>query len=86
MLKEVAAVLGLQQLIDAQKRGEQLLTSLTDDEKVIIQNYCYAAAGGLMQLGAQNKAHVNEIVMNAFRNGIALGSQISISNGEIARR
>lgn len=79
-------MLGLQQLIDAQKQGERLLTNLTDDEKVIIQNYCYAAAGGLMQLGAQEKAHVNEIVMNAFRNGIALGSQVTITNGEIRRR
>ena len=79
-------MLGLNQLIDAQKEGEALLTSLTDDEKTIIQHYSYAAAEGLMQLGSQQKAAVNEIVMNAFRNGIGLGLQVRVINGELKRR
>jgi hypothetical protein len=79
-------LLNLQQLIDAQKRGEAQLTNLTDEEKTVIQAYCYAAAGGLLQAGVQNKAQFDEIVMNAFRNGIALGCQVEITNRAINRR
>ena len=76
----------LEQLLEAQRKGEALLMSLTEEEKTILMGYSYLAAGSLMQLGARQGAAVNDLVMNGVRVGIALGSQINISKGAITRR
>lgn len=79
-------MLGYQQLVEAQVKGEAQLSKLTGDERTIMQGYADSAADGLLQLGARQKASVNDIVLNAFRNGVALGTQIAIVNGIVERR
>jgi|GEM_PF-1368969 len=76
-------MLDLKTMLAQQKRGESQITSLDDDEKTIVQSYCYLAANELLKMGAQKGALVNEVVMNAFKSGLALGSQLSINNNRV---
>jgi len=66
-----------------QKEGQQDIDSLIDDEKTVLKHYCSLATEALLRLGAQKKAPVDQVVINSFRTGIALGLRLSITNGEV---
>jgi len=66
-----------------QEAGQQDINSLIDDEKMVLKHYCSLAAEALLRLGAQKKAPVDQVVINSFRTGIALGLRLSITNGEV---
>ena len=66
-----------------QEEGQQALASLVDDEKTVLKHYCSLATEALLRLGAQKKAPVDQVVINSFRTGIALGLRLSITNGEV---
>ncbi|MBA7607050.1 hypothetical protein ES703_14202 [subsurface metagenome] len=66
-----------------QEVGMQAIDSLIDDEKMVLKHYCSLATEALLRVGAQRKSPVEEVVINAFKNGIALGLRLSITNGEV---
>jgi len=66
-----------------QEVGQQDIDSLIDDEKTVLKHYCSLATEALLRLGAQKKSPVDQVVVNAFKNGIALGLRLSITNGEV---
>ncbi len=66
-----------------QEKGQQDIASLVDDEKTVLKHYCSLATEALLRLGAQKKAPVDQVVINSFRTGIALGLRLSITNGEV---
>jgi len=66
-----------------QEEGQQAVDSLIDDEKMVLKHYCSLATEALLRLGAQKKAPVDQVVINSFRTGIALGLRLSITNGEV---
>jgi len=76
-------MIDLKEMIQRQQNGAMLIENLQADEKAILQHFCSLSAEGLLQLGEQRKAPVNEIVLNAMRNGIALGLQLIVENGEV---
>jgi len=69
-----------------QEVGQQDIDSLIDDEKTVLMHYCSLATEALLRLGAQKKAPVDEVVINAYRNGIALGLHLEITAGEVRGR
>ncbi len=79
-------MLRIEQLLEAQRKGEALISSLTEDEKTILMGYAYLSANSLLKVGAGQRAQVDDVVMNGVRAGIALGCQINISAGAITRR
>ncbi|GAI95879.1 unnamed protein product, partial [marine sediment metagenome] len=40
----------------------------------------------LLRVGAQRKAPVDEVVINSFKNGIALGLRLTVAGGEVQGR
>jgi len=76
-------MIDLKDMIKRQQNGAMLIENLQTDEKAILQHFCSMSAEGLLQLGEQRKAPVTEIVINAMRNGIALGLQLMIENREV---
>ena len=69
-----------------QEVGLQDIDSLVDDEKTVLKHYCSLATEALLRLGAQKKAPVDEVVINAYRNGIALGLHLELTAGEVRGR
>ena len=76
-------MIDLNEMIKRQQNGSALIEQLDTDEKEILQHFCSLSAEGLLELGKQRNAPVNEIVINALKNGIALGLQLMIENGEV---
>ncbi len=79
-------MLDLHQLIKLQKNGNQLINTLGHDDMVIMQNYCLLAARGLLKEGAGTNQSTTNIVLNAFRNGIALGLGVKVAGGQVQER
>jgi len=69
-----------------QEEGQQDIASLVDDEKTVLKHYCSLATEALLRLGVQKKAPVDQVVINSFRTGIALGLRLSITGGEVQGR
>ena len=69
-----------------QEEGQQAIDSLIDDEKTVLKHYCSLATEALLRLGAQKKAPVDQVVINSFKSGIALGLRLSIAGGEVQGR
>ncbi len=69
-----------------QEEGVQDIDSLIDDEKTVLKHYCSLATEALLRLGSQKKSPVDQVVINAFRLGIALGLHLEITAGEVRSR
>jgi len=76
-------VIDFEEMKQRQEAGQQDIDSLIDDEKTVLKHYCSLATEALLRLGAQKKAPVDQVVINSFRTGIALGLRLSITNGEV---
>ena len=76
-------MIDLKDMIQRQQNGTMLIENLQPDEKEILQHYCSLSAQGLLDMGKQRGATINEIIINAMRNGIALGLQLMIENREV---
>ena len=76
-------MIDLNEMIKRQQNGSMLIQNLNQDEKEILQHFCSLSAEGLLELGKQRNAPLNEIVINALKNGIALGLQLDIRDGEV---
>jgi len=79
-------MLDLNALMKQQKEGNQILTTLTEEEEFILQNYALMAAQGLIQVGGGKKESTTNIVINAFRFGLCLGLELDISQGKVKER
>ena len=79
-------MLDLNHLIAKQNEGNQLLTALTEDEMVILQNYSYLAMTTIIEEGVRRKDSIDNLILNAYRNGICLGLGIQVVNGSIEER
>lgn len=79
-------MLDLNHLIAEQNEGNQQLTTLTEDETVILQNYVYFAMNTIIEEGARRKDSMDNLILNGFRNGICLGLGLQVVNGEIQER
>lgn len=69
-----------------QEEGLQDIDLLIDDEETVLKHYCSLATEALLRVGAQRKAPVDEVVINAFKNGIALGLRLTVAGGEVQGR
>lgn len=69
-----------------QEEGHRDIDSLQGDEKDILKHYCSLATEAILRLGVQRKAPVDEVVINAFRSGIALGLHLEVTAGEVRGR
>ncbi|GAG57089.1 unnamed protein product [marine sediment metagenome] len=69
-----------------QEEGQQDIDSLIDDEQTVLKHYCSLATEALLRLGAQKKAPVDQVVINSFRTGIALGLRLTVAGGEVQGR
>ena len=69
-----------------QEEGQRDIDSLEGDERDILKHFCSLSTEALLRLGVQRKAPVDQVVINAFRAGIALGLKLSIINGEVRGR
>jgi len=79
-------MIDFEEMKQRQALGQQDIDSLIDDEKTVLKHYCSLAAEALLRLGSQQKSPVDEIVINAFRLGIALGLHLEITAGEVRAR
>ena len=69
-----------------QEGGLELVDSLQEDETIVLRHYCSLATEALMKLGAQRQSPVDQVVINALKNGIALGLRLKIVKGELQGR
>jgi len=76
-------MIDLKEMIQRQQNGAALIQNLNQDEREILQHFCSLSSEGLLELGKQRNAPINEILINAMKNGIALGLQLMIENGEV---
>ena len=76
-------MIDLNEMVKRQQNGSLLIEQLIPDEKAILQHFCSLSAEGLMELGEKRNAPVNEILVNAMKNGIALGLQLDIRDVEV---
>ncbi len=66
--------------------GLKLLDSLQEDETAVLRHYCSLATEALMKIGAQRQAPVDQMIINAFKQGIALGLRLQVTDGELQGR
>ncbi|OIP27576.1 MAG: hypothetical protein AUK00_01700 [Dehalococcoidia bacterium CG2_30_46_9] len=68
------------------QEGVKQVDSLKKDEGTVLMRYCSLVTAALLRTGAQRNAPVNEVVVNACKNGIALGLRLTVAGGEIRGR
>jgi len=69
-----------------QQEGLTYIDSLQEDEKMVLQHYSSLATEVLLKMGVQRKAPVDQVVINAYKTGIALGLRLQVTQGEILGR
>lgn len=69
-----------------QEEGLRQIGSLEEVEREVLKYFSSLATEALLSLGAQRKASVDEVVINSFKNGIALGLRLTVTGGEIRGR
>ena len=79
-------MLDLNQLIAKQNEGNQLLSGLNEDETAVLQNYGYLCMDAVIKEGARRSDSVDNLILNAYRNGICLGLGLQVVNGIIEER
>jgi hypothetical protein len=76
-------LIDLKEMIQRQQLGVQLIEQLVPDEKAVLQHYCSMAAEGLIDLAKKRNAPTNELVINAMKNGVALGLLLIFEDGQV---
>ncbi|MFH0847181.1 MAG: hypothetical protein V1894_03885 [Chloroflexota bacterium] len=69
-----------------QEEGLNLVDSLQEDESAVIRHYCSLATEALIKMGAQRQSSTDQVVINALKNGIALGLRLQVKKGELQGR
>ncbi len=75
-----------EEMVRRQQKGMEQVESLKDLERDVLRHYCSYAAEAMMKIAARTKVPVGKLVINALRNGIALGLQLDITGGEVQGR
>ena len=73
-------------LKNLQQAGLADINSLKGPEEIVLQNYCYLLARDILEIGLQHKKKVNDLVINAVKCGIALGTKLQVKDGEVTGR
>ena len=76
-------MIDFQEMTRRQQEGLKQIDTLQGDESDILKHYCSLATEALLKLGVRRKAPVDEVVLNAYKNGIALGLKLQIKGGEL---
>lgn len=79
-------MIDFQEMTRRQQEGLKQIDTLQEDERKVLQHYCSLATEALLRMGVQRKAPVDQVVINAFKTGIALGLQLQIKNSEVQER
>ncbi len=79
-------MIDFEEMKQRQEMGQQDIDSLVDDEKTVLRHYCSLATEALLRMGTQRGAPVDQVVINSFKTGIALGLRLSITGGEVQGR
>ena len=79
-------MIDFQDMKHRQEEGLAIIGTLLPDERDILQHYCSLSTEAFLRMGVQRKAPVSQVVMNAYRNGIALGLCLKVTQGEIQGR
>lgn len=79
-------MLNVKEMQARRQEGERLLSGLPDAEDTVISNFGLLVARGLIQAGTQRGKGINDIVLNAFMQGTALGLRIDIRAGRVVGR
>jgi len=79
-------MIDFQDMKNRQQQGLAAIDSLQEEERVILQHYCSLATEAMLKMGDQRKSSVDQVVINSYRYGIALGLRLKISEGEIQGR
>jgi len=66
-----------------QEEGLRQVDSLQEEESVVLRHYCSLATEALMKMGAQRQSSTDQVVINALKNGIALGLRLEVTKGEL---
>jgi len=69
-----------------QQEGLTVIDSLQELESKVLQHYCSLATEALMERGAQRQSPVDQMVINAYKYGIALGLRLKVTEGEVQGR
>ena len=69
-----------------QEEGQKLVDSLQEDESMVLRHYCSLATEALMKIGDQRESPTDQVVINALKNGIALGLRLQVAEGELQGR
>jgi len=79
-------MIDFQDMNSRQQAGLSEINSLQDDERAVLQHYCSLATEALMKMADQRKSPTDQMVINSYRYGIALGLQLKITQGEVLGR
>ena len=79
-------MIDFEEMKQRQEAGLQEINSLQQDERDILKHYCSLATEALLKVGVKRKAPLEEVVINAYKNGIALGLCLQVTQGEVRGR
>ena len=79
-------MLDFQDIMRLQVEGLRQVETIDDLEREVLTHFCSLSAEALMRMGAQRKAPIDEVMVNAFKNGLALGLRLTINNREVFQR
>ncbi len=79
-------MLNLETLLRKQTEGDHLVSTLTPQETAILQNFALMSAQALAKAGREHNQSTNNIILNAFRNGICLGLGLEVREGQVLER
>lgn len=68
------------------RKGIASIKSLQDAEMRLLEALCSWATESFMEAGYQAKMSTQNVVLNAYRAGIALGLGLSIKDGQVVGR
>jgi len=69
-----------------QQEGLMDIDSLQGMEFEVLRHYCSLVTEAFLTLGVRSKAPVDKVVLNAYRNGIALGLHLQVTAGILEGR
>lgn len=69
-----------------QQEGLTVIDSLKEDEIAVLRHYCSLATEALMKMCDQRQSPVDQMVINAYKYGIALGLRLQVTDRELKGR
>lgn len=79
-------MIDFQDMNKRQQEGLVAIESLQEQETSVLRHYCSMATEALLTESSHRKSSVDQVVINAYKYGIALGIQLKVVKGEIRGR